>query len=176
VVILYTPDNKGVKYSYRKGIKCKNRENKFICLRCGQDGIDFSYRKNRKYHTDCWKISSGGIRHGSSRGRCGWYKGYWCDSSYELAFIIYNLDHDIKFKRNREGFRYEFKGVSKLFYPDFILDGDYVEIKNYKSDLTDAKICNFPHKIDVIYKNDIVKYTNYVIDKYGKDFIKLYEI
>lgn len=23
----------------------------------------------------------------------GWYKGFWCDSSWELAFVMYNIDH-----------------------------------------------------------------------------------
>jgi transcription elongation factor Elf1 len=158
-----------------KGRRSNSLKYKFSCIKCGKEGIDSKYRKNRKYHKECWLSISGGIKKGSSRGKCGWYKGYWCDSSYELAFIIYNLDHGIKFERNKMGFRYEFEGEFKLFYPDFIINGDYVEIKNYKSDLTDAKICNFPHKIDVVYKTDITKYTNYVIDKYGKDFIKLYE-
>ena len=43
----------------------------------------------------------GGKRHGSGRGKKGWYKGYWCDSSWELALVIYNLEHNIKFERNK---------------------------------------------------------------------------
>ena len=26
-------------------------------------------------------------------GKHGWYKEYWCDSSWELAYVIYNLDY-----------------------------------------------------------------------------------
>ena len=36
---------------------------------------------------------SGGLRHGSGRGKKGWYKGYWCDSTWELAWVIYQLDN-----------------------------------------------------------------------------------
>ena len=50
----------------------------------------------------CWLKCSGGIKKGSSRGKCGWYNGYWCDSSYELAWIIYQLEFNINFKRNLE--------------------------------------------------------------------------
>lgn len=27
------------------------------------------------------------------RGYKGWYKGIWCDSSWELAYVIFNLEH-----------------------------------------------------------------------------------
>jgi len=37
----------------------------------------------------------GGYQKKSGRGKWGWYKGFWCDSSYELAYVIYNLDHNI---------------------------------------------------------------------------------
>ena len=40
----------------------------------------------------------------------GWYKGFWCDSSWELAYVIYNLDHGIEFRRNTEKFEYEYCG------------------------------------------------------------------
>ena len=54
-------------------------------------------------------------------------------------------------------------------------DNSYVEVKNYKSELTDVKIKAFPFKIDVLYKEDMKKeILPYVINKYGKDFVKLY--
>lgn len=52
---------------------------------------------------------SGGYREGSGRGKKGIYKGYYCDSSWELAYVIYNLEHDIKFERNTQTFEYEYK-------------------------------------------------------------------
>jgi hypothetical protein len=92
-----------------------------------------------------------------------------------LAFLIYCLENDIKIERNREGFEYVFENKKHLFYPDFIIDGKYVEIKNFESDLTDAKILYFPHEIKVYYRQTIQSYLNYVRDKYGKKFISLYE-
>lgn len=32
----------------------------------------------------------GGLRHGSGRGHKGWYKNYFCDSVYELVYVIYD--------------------------------------------------------------------------------------
>jgi hypothetical protein len=127
------------------------------------------------YHPECWKQCSGGIRQGSGRGKSGWYKGYWCDSSYELAYLIYNLDNDIDIKRNKEGFKYLFLGKIRKFYPDFIVNGNYVEIKNYHSDFTDSKISQFPYNIEVIYKEEIQFYLSYARNRYTKDFISLYE-
>jgi hypothetical protein len=117
----------------------------------------------------------GGYRKGSGRGKSGRYNGYWCDSSYELAWIIYNLEHGIKFKRNTEKFSYVFEGIERKYIPDFIVNKEYVEIKNYKSAVTDAKINQFPFKIKILYKNDLEDIFKYVINKHGKDFIKLYE-
>jgi hypothetical protein len=147
------------------------------CLYCGKD-IEHKKNEPRKYHKECWLKCSGGIKCGSSRGKSGWYKGYWCDSSYELAWIMYSIDHNIEFKRNLEGFDYIYNGKNHKFYPDFIKkDGLYIEIKNYKSDLTDAKLKFFTKKIKILYKEDIKKkILPYIIKKYGKDFIRLYEL
>ena len=148
---------------------------KFVCQHCGEVGIDNYYHKNRKYHTDCWKKVSGGIRQGSSRGKHGWYKGIWCDSSYELAYIIFCLEHNIKIERNKIGYKYVYKNNSHTFFPDFRVDGKLVEIKNYKSELTYAKLKSVDEEIDVFYKDSIKPFLNYVVNKYGKNFIELYE-
>ena len=39
------------------------------------------------------KLRGGGYRRGSGRGKSGWYKNYWCDSTYELCWLIYQLDN-----------------------------------------------------------------------------------
>lgn len=145
------------------------------CIICNQP---LKIRQNgyvNKYHKACWAKVSGGFREGSSRGKSGRYKGFYCDSSWELAFIIYNLDHNIPIKRNTKGFEYEYEGKKRNFHPDFIIHDTYIEIKNYKSDLTDAKIKAFPHPIEVFYKDDLKHVFEYVHGKYGKDFIRLYE-
>ena len=121
------------------------------------------------------RIKRGNI-HGAGRGRTGWYNGYWCDSSWELAWVIYNLEHDIKFKRNTEGFEYEYLGKIHKFYPDFILeDGSYVEIKGWLDEKNLEKIRLFKGQLKVIKKIEMIPYIEYTIKKYGKDYIRLYE-
>ena len=165
----YRPNNKNRKYNRKKNITI------FKCVGCSKEGIDNKGNKNRKYHSECWKEFAGGIRQGSSRGKSGWYKGYWCDSSYELAYLIYNIDKKEKIERNKNGFKYIFNNKEHLFYPDFIVNDNYVEIKNYKSDLTNAKLEYFPFKITIYYKEEMDTYIEYAIKNYGKDFINLYE-
>lgn len=122
------------------------------------------------------KKTSGGLRKGSSRAYHGWYKGYYCDSSWELAFVIYNLEHGVSFQRNRQGFEYEYKGEKHKFYPDFILDdGTFVEIKGYMGKQNEAKIASFDKSLKVLTKNEIKPYLKYCVVKYGKDFTSLYE-
>lgn len=122
--------------------------------------------------------SIGGLRKGSGRGKKGWYQGYFCDSSWELAWVIYSLDHDVKFERNRESFDYTYLGKVKRFYPDFLLeDGTLVEIKGFKTDEYRAKLESFPkdRKLITLYKNEMKVYLDYVMDKFGKDFTNVYE-
>jgi len=62
-----------------------------------------------KHHTEETKAKlaiKGGKREHSGRGKQGRYNGIWCDSSWELAWVIYNFDHGIKFKRYSGYFEY----------------------------------------------------------------------
>ena len=116
----------------------------------------------------------GGYVKGSGRGKKGWYKGFFCDSSWELAYVIYCLDHGIKIERNTEKRKYEWNGKIKNYIPDFIVDNKLVEIKGFKTPEWIAKLHANPD-ITVLYESNLQPIINYVIDKYGKDYIKLYE-
>jgi len=165
-------NRKGKSYPQMRGNRVERI--KTLCLHCGKD-IKHKINETRKYHKECWLKCSGGFREGSSRGKSGWYKGYWCDSSWELAWVIYQLDHGNKFERNKIGFPYQFKGKESLFYPDFIVGEKYVEVKNFNSKRLEAKLNHFPHEIEVLYKEGLVHEFEYVEEKYGKNYIELYE-
>lgn len=121
--------------------------------------------------------NAGGYRTNASRGHHGWYKGYYCDSSWELAYVIYNIEHDIKFNRNYDSFTYNYDNKSHKYYPDFIIDDVYIEIKGRWSRKWQAKLDQFPSnkKLLVLTKLDMKPYLDYVISKYGRNFIRLYE-
>ena len=120
---------------------------------------------------------SGGLRRGAGRGKKGRYKGIWCDSSWELAFVIYNLEHNIIIKRNKDYFEYTYNNEIHKYFPDFIINDEYIEIKGFDTDKVNAKIEQFPKDkvLKVYHKENLKEVFDYVINKYGNDFIKLYE-
>ena len=111
---------------------------------------------------------AGGLRQGSGRGKKGWYKGFFCDSTYELVYVIYNLDKKINFKRCNRKYEYEYSGEKHLYFPDFELDdGSLVEIKGYHTDLVDIKIASVKdRKIVVLYESDLQYAFDWVKNNY----------
>lgn len=152
---------------------CKNKftvpiseSDQIFCSRkCCELDINFEFRKK----------PAGGYRRGAGRSKGGWYKGIWCDSSWELAWVIYNLDKGISFKRNTQGFEYNFKGEIHRYFPDFIMNDFFIEIKGILKEKDRYKIEQFPFKLKVLFKKDLKEVFNYVVKTYGGDFIKLYE-
>lgn len=135
-------------------------------------GHKVSEETKKKTSETCKKNGlSGGYRKGSGRGKKGTYKGYYCDSSWELAYVIYNLDHNISFIRNEQLFPYEFEGKQHKYKPDFIEGDTYVEIKGYFTEQVRAKEKAFPFKLKYLDKNTIRPYLEYAERVYGKDFI-----
>lgn len=123
---------------------------------------------------------SGGIRPMAGCGHKGWYKGFYCDSTYELAYVIYNLDHNIEFKRCPRTifYLYEYKGSIHKYYPDFMLaDGSLVEIKGYRSDLVDLKTQAVKDRsIKVLFESDLTYAFEYIKLKYNVSRLEdLYE-
>lgn len=124
--------------------------------------------------TESAEIKNGGLRHGSGRGKKGWYCSIFCDSSWELAYLLWAKDHNKSVSRNVGVRYYEFQGRIRKYIPDFIVDGNLVEIKGYKTEQWDAKISANPD-IFVLYKEEMRPILDYVVNKYGKNFIELYE-
>lgn len=157
------PWNKGVKWSITTS----------KCLYCGSD---IKHRKStpKKYHAECWTKVSGGYRKGSGIGKSGWYKGYWCDSTYELVWVIYQLDHNKPFERNLKKYSYDWNGKTKNYIPDFIQNDTIIEIKGYVTEETKIKFSLIPN-LKILFKKDLEKEFEYVKSKYGSDFTRLYE-
>ena len=129
----------------------------------------------RKYRVTCGKKECrykrcGGLRPGTTKHsrKTGYYKGIWCDSTYELVFVIFCIDHNIPFKRNRDFFTYTYEGKEHKFYPDFIVNNRfYVEIKGLKSPINDFKLKAVPHPIRFLYKEDLKSCFDYVFKTYN---------
>ena len=166
-----------------------------ICPECGNE-IPFERRKRKTCSDICaskyrskilsqvLKGRTGGFHERSSNGKRGWYKGFYCASTYELAFVIYCLDHNIKIERNKKAYEYQWEGKTYKYYPDWIVNGDhYVETKNFITDRVLAKaaaVKDMP--IEIIDKNGIDPYCKYVAETYhlkyyrsSNEFWKLYD-
>lgn len=143
-----------------------SESHKIFCSRkCYDLDTEFVFRKK----------PPGGYRTGAGRSKGGWYKSIWCDSSWELAWVIYNIDHNISFIRNTKGFSYKINNKTHNYYPDFIIGDLFIEIKGRLLEKDKFKIAQFPFKLKVLFKSDLKNILKYVTDKYGRDYIKLYE-
>ena len=162
-------------------------QNPAYCVVCGAK-LEYNKRTNKTCSSECYKallsktlsavIAEKGLhRTVKTNFKYGTYKGIECDSSWELAFVLYQLDHGTAVSRCFEHFTYTFNDVQHNYFPDFIVDGVYYEIKNYYTDVVDAKIKQFPstHKLVVIDSSCIDKYLEYAVKTYGKDFYCLYD-
>lgn len=120
----------------------------------------------------------GGHRKGSGRGKKGAYQGFWCDSSWELAWVLYHIHNTkILFTRNWKRYEYEFEGQKRLWVPDFryTVTGHFVEIKGYLTPQSAAKICQFKHSILVFGEIEMKPIIAWVKNRFGKDYLKMYD-
>lgn len=64
-----------------------------------------------------------------------------------------------------------------MYYPDFYLTKEdcYIEIKGYKDNKAEAKHSQFKHNLKVLQKEDLTSIFDFVVNKYGEDFVKLYD-
>ena len=122
--------------------------------------------------------NSGGYWQGSGRSKHGYYKGYWCDSTYELVFVIYCLDHQINFKRCPYVYKYTYENEQHQYHPDFLMeDGSLIEIKGYMTNLVNVKLNAVQDRpIKILMKDDIQYMFDYVKKTYTyNDLSDLYD-
>lgn len=147
-----------------------------ICIGCKNEFEVHSSRKNKHCSLECspWGKIPGGYREGSGRSKTGYFQGYYCGSTYELAWIIYQLDHHIPFQR----FPGYLSDGDLKYYPDFLLPNNtIIEIKGYHTEAVDKKCKlaeNKGFKIEVLYKEDLKDIFDYVSMKYQIPQTKFY--
>lgn len=110
----------------------------------------------------------------TGRGKKGHYKGQYFMSTWELAFIVYSVEHNIDFKRNWEKFEYfDLNGNKRYYVPDFIINDKFIEIKGYMTKEVELKINSFKHPLVVIGKDEIKPILEYIQNKYGENFYEI---
>ena len=106
----------------------------------------------------------------------GTYQGMKLDSGWELSCVLYWHDHGIPFERNvTQKFPYVYRKKTYNYIPDFIVDGQWVEVKGKEDQRTVAKFKYFPHPLTILRRAEMKPILDYVIRKYGKNFYDLYE-
>lgn len=185
----------GIKYVNGEKINIKEEyyKNPKICPICGNI-IPYEKKKFKTCSQECSKklcsqtlkkkgvYSIGGYVPFSCRSHHGYYKGIYCDSTFELAYLIYCLDHNIDIKRCNEVFEYEYEGKKHHYHPDFIVNGEIIEIKNYYREINDIKLNAVNKPIKILYYDDLIPIFDYVAKTYDKkynchknNFYELYE-
>ncbi len=158
----------------------KTSERRTKICKCGKL-FETTIDTNEKLHCSlkCWRENSGGLRHGSGRGKKGWYKGYFCDSTYELVYVIFNIDNSVDFKRSKIVIPYSYKNKNHNYHPDFENSSTLIEVKGYHTDQVDAKIKATEaagYNLQMLYKDDLKYAFDYVKNNYEYENIEdLYE-
>ena len=161
---------------------------KYTCKVCGKEftNLDAASRqyccnecmikgRHKKLSESAKRNKFGGLNPNTTHKnyKRGYYKNIWCDSSWELAFIVYCLEHNISIRRNYSYKEYEFENKIYKFYPDFIInENELVEIKGFITPKNKAKIEQITD-VTFLFKYEIQPYLNYVRKKYGDDFYNL---
>ena len=176
----------GHKTSWNKGLRkdndnrIENYSNKSSITLTGRIGREDTEEEKRKISLKMIGNKNNNPNK-TGRGIKGWYKGFYCSSTYELAYVIYCLDHNIDIKRCHNHYQYDYLGKKHRYYPDFVVDGTIIEIKGFWTPQVEAKtlaVTDMP--IKVLYYNDLIFVFDYIKEAYGKivdkDISDLYEM
>lgn len=105
------------------------------------------------------------------------------DSSWELSFILYCVNNDIKINRCNINIPYKYDGKDKIYIPDFIIDNKYIiEIKGKLDEVSKIKMQsakkylkgnNMDYEYILLTKNELSKINNFVFLKNKRDLSKI---
>ena len=127
------------------------------------------------------------------------YKGINFDSSWELAYYIFNENNNIPTIRNPQRIEYYLNEIEHYYYPDFLVEGQLIEIKSsdmlnkdfslkpptkklircqteeekqYLYDLCVVKTqCMRENNVRIISDKEIKFYLDYIEKTYGKNYL-----
>ena len=176
----------GVKNSKKYKKILEEKRNKKYTRICNYCGISFERKRKKDGHLSESKYcceehkklflsknskekGCGGYISDKTYGHGGKYKGIRCDSSWELAFLVYHLEHDMFIERCHEVRKYSFHDKELKYFPDFVTDKGIIEIKGRPDERSIAK--HIQHPDIIIYNYDDVKpMIQYTKQKYGSNF------
>lgn len=156
-----------------KGGKSKRRFCSVSCSKINTDEVRASPEYKQK-HRDALRGKTGGWRNWGGNGKCGTYNGILFQSTWELAWLIYQIDHGNTPTRCELKIPYiNTVGKKCVYHPDFEMNNEIYEVKGYWSDIAKIKVAaaiSIGYNINIIDHTNIHIYNDYCIAKYGKDF------
>lgn len=131
--------------------------------------------KTHKLETRQKIASKAGYRPGSGRGKQGWCRGIWCDSTWEAAWVVWAFDNGVQFSKNKRMFKYHWENKERKYLPDFELSDCFIEIKGWILPQDHAKWqSNLDKPLKILTKQEMKPILEWAYEKYGKDLTKLY--
>lgn len=131
----------------------------------------------------------------SNVGTCKYtYDNEYFDSSWELIYYIWLTDHNVKFRYHPDKyFSYIHNDKEHKYYPDFLVNDTFVEIKGLQffenCNIENNMINPYDRSLDEVYEakhkcmlannvkiiTNIDEYEKYVNEKYTSDYVKLFK-
>ena len=205
--ILVWIDKYGVDHPSKSPIVREKTKQKFI----DHYGVDNNMKSKDglEYWQTCFKEKYGVINPGQvpeirDRQRKKYaYDNIQFDSGPELALYIMLKDYNIAFEyQPNEPLLYEHNGKQHLYFPDFKVNGQFIEIKGDQFfDDSGKMICPYRHKkmtdneyedlcaafeakhqcmldnnVVILRYKDYKPFLDYVAQKYGKDYLKQFRV
>jgi hypothetical protein len=122
-----------------------------------QKAETFQTPKHRKIMSKFggYKENSGRCKHISFAKKDG--KIVKLQGTWEEKLAMFLDEKDIKWERNRVGYKYQFKNKEHQYFPDFYLPEHkiYIEVKGYETERDKAKWSEFPFKLFIVKKQEI---------------------
>lgn len=164
---------------YTVSIKTLKKTNKLLCRKC--------YKKNPVQIVTIEKPAH--IKEFKKRGFT--YNNKYFDSSWKLAYFLWLQDNNKQFIYQPDLFiKYKDKNIEKKCYPNFLVEGKFIEIKgnqffnekdepynSYKKEywweLYNSLLEN---NVYIMREKEAFTYVKYVNEKYGQDFLKQHKI
>jgi hypothetical protein len=156
--------------NYRNSANTKNLNN-WITLECPTCKSLFDKYKSetsRKYCSSKCRVTGGYRKESFRTGIKGYYNNIHCDSTWELAFLIYHLDHGNHIERQPIKLTYiNSEGQRRHYYPDFKVNDQLYEIKGIITDNDLYKLRDNPQVI-MIGGDDMKTIFAYISKRYNK--------
>lgn len=112
------------------------------------------------------------------------YNNMIFDSSWELAFYIYAIDHNYNIIREPIELPYIVNNKEYHYFPDFLVNGTLYEIKSqYWIDKQYASFggkekfeCIKNNNVIIISNKEIIKYLDYISNTYSKNYLTQFKL